>query len=80
MKTETKQWIFFLLMRILSETTSALVLWELTQFFGTEVTEIEGMIPASMVVTAVAFVPWVYLLDCVFRLFEKKKLHRGLAI
>ena len=73
MRKTTKDDIFWMLVFILSAATSALVLWGLARFFGnTEVDEIAGMFPAFMVVTAVAFVPWAYLLDFVFRLFEKK--------
>lgn len=73
MTTETKQWIFCLLTLVLSATTSVLVLWKLHHFFNTEVVEIEGMLPGFLIVTAVASVPWAYLLDFVFRLFENRK-------
>lgn len=74
MTTETKKEIFCLLTLVLSAATSVLVLWTFCHFFGnTEVDEIAGMFPGFLGVTAVAAVPWAYLLDYVFRLFENRK-------
>lgn len=73
MTTETKKEIFCLLTLILGATTSVLVLWTLHHFFGNaEVDDPRDYILPFFIWTAIASVPWAYLLDYVFRLFEDK--------
>lgn len=73
MKNATKDVIFDLLTFILSAATSALVIWAIASFCGkTETDEIVGMFPAFVFIAACAYVSWVYVLDFIFRLFEKK--------
>jgi len=75
MKTETKQWIFTLLVLILSAATSVLIGWALCHFGNAEVDDFKvgpNLLP-FFVWMVIAFKPWAILLDYIFRLFENKK-------
>jgi len=75
MKTETKQWIFTLLVFILSAATSVLIVCALFHFGDVEWDDFKrrpDLLP-FFVWMAIAFKPWAILLDYIFRLFENKK-------
>jgi hypothetical protein len=74
MRKTTKDDIFTMLVLILSAATSALIGWVLYHFGNAEVDDFKlgpNLLPffAMQIIT---FKPWAYLLDYIFRLFEKK--------
>lgn len=75
MTTETKKEIFCLLVLILSAATSVLIGWASIHFGDVDVDDFKlrpNLLP-FFVWMVIVFKPWLYVLDFVFRLFEKKK-------
>jgi O-antigen ligase len=74
MRKTTKDDIFTMLVLILSAATSVLIGWAFCHFGNAEVDDFKvgpNLLP-FFVWMVIAFKPWAYLLDFVFRLFEKK--------
>lgn len=75
MRKTTKDDIFTLLVIILSAATSVLIGWASIHFGDVEVDDFKlrpNLLP-FFVWMVIAFKPWAYLLDYIFRLFENKK-------
>ena len=72
MRNTTKDDIFWMLVFILSAATSVLVGCTFHHFGNAEVDDLWDYIIPFFVWMVIAFKPWAYLLDYVFRLFENK--------
>lgn len=79
MRKTTKGDIFTLLVLILSAATSVTVLWAFAHFGNAEVDDLPYDFEAGhlllpfFAVQIIAFKPWAYLLDFIFRLFEHSR-------
>ena len=74
MRKTTKDDIFTMLVLILSAATSVLIGWGCSKISSQPaVDDLGAYIIPFFIGMIIVFKPWAYLLDYIFRLFEKKK-------